>query len=78
MASAEAEPQIQAQTQVQAQAEALAPPQPQTQSQQPQSEKLPKLSPSDYKIFNRIAVQMDYFVGLEHKSSRSYADEFAA
>jgi hypothetical protein len=48
--------------QVQAQAESLAPPQPQPQSPQ----ELPKLSPSDYKIFNRLAEHMNYFVSLGH------------
>jgi hypothetical protein len=56
MASAEPEPQVQAQ------AESLAPPQPQSQL----PEELPKLSPSDYKTFNRLAAHMDYFVSLDH------------
>jgi hypothetical protein len=60
MAFPEPEPQVKAQ------AESLAPPRPQSQS--PQG--LPKLSPSDYKIFNRLAEHMDYFVSLDHSCLR--------
>lgn len=43
---------------LQAQVDALQPPTP-LSSEQPQ--KLPKLSPADYRTFNRVAVQMDAF-----------------
>lgn len=55
MASAEPE------SQVQDQVESPAPARPQSQ---PPLE-LPELSPSDHKLFNRLAEQMDYYVGRD-------------
>jgi hypothetical protein len=55
MASPQPEPQMQAQ------AESLVPPLPQS----PAPEELPKLSPSEYKLFNRMAEQMEYFVSSD-------------
>ena len=49
------------QSEMQAQPESLAPPQ--LQSQEPQE--LPKLSPADFKSYNRMAVVMDRFVSPE-------------
>ena len=63
MASAEPQPQMQAQ----AQAESLVPPKLQSEPQSQPVPKLPKLSPSDFKTFNRLAEHMDYFVRLDHE-----------
>jgi hypothetical protein len=50
--------------QMQAQAESLGPPQPQP----PTPQELPKLSPSEYKVFNRMAERMEYFVSSDDLS----------
>lgn len=67
MASTQPEPQTQAQ------AESLGPPQPQS----PTPQELPKLSPSEYKVFNRMAERMEYFVSSDGLSS-AVADNLLA
>jgi hypothetical protein len=64
------------QSEMQAQPESLVPPQ--LQSQEPQE--LPKLSPADFKSYNRMAVVMDRFVSPEGLPPKlcSYADSFVA
>ena len=62
MASTEPQPQMQAQ----AQAESLLPPKQQSEPLSQPAPKLPKLSPSEFKAFNRLAEHMDYFVRLDH------------
>jgi hypothetical protein len=64
------------QSEMQAQPESLV--SPQLQSQEPQE--LPKLSPADFKSYNRMAVVMDRFVSPESLPplSSSHADDFVA
>lgn len=42
------------------------------ESSKVEEEQLPPLSDHDFKIFNQLAVKMDYFVGLSHPISSSY------
>jgi hypothetical protein len=66
---------IESQSEMQAQAESPVPPQP--QSQEPQE--LPKLSPADFKSYNRMAEVMDRFVSPKGPLLlHSYADDFVA
>jgi hypothetical protein len=66
---------IETQSEMQAQAESPVPPQP--QSQEPQE--LPKLSPADFKSYNRMAEVMDRFVSPKGPLLlHSYADDFVA